>query len=254
MQYFDITVPVNKPFTVSAQGSFLYYLAGSAGGADSTIKVRCGYGTGAILLKPGQSIRLPKPEAKSDAWIIENYGGAATIVGSVLVGEGDFSDNRISGAVEVIDGGKNRTTAGSAFMGYGVKAGTAGQFIRVQLWNPPGSNIRLNVESVLCGAGAGATFAYGQFSGAALGTLIQQGVSKKSGGAPSVAQINVDSTAVSAVWPGTLFAVSIPANSSVSQKLVEPVVLSPGSGLVMWATTGNVDLGASFEWFEEANV
>ena len=59
MQYYDITVQANGRQLVEAQGTFLYYLSGNAGGADNTIKVTLGLGGTSVLLKPGQSIRLP---------------------------------------------------------------------------------------------------------------------------------------------------------------------------------------------------
>lgn len=105
MQYYDINVGVNKPQEVSAQGKFIYFLSGSAGGADSTIAVRMGNSGDVVLLKPGQSFRMPTGLSPIDRWTLSNFANILPIIGVVLIGEGEFEDNRISGSVEVLTAG-----------------------------------------------------------------------------------------------------------------------------------------------------
>ena len=245
VQSYDLNIPVGQSQAIDVAGDCVQFI--SAIDPFAVIEIRPNFAQGNITLKPGQGMRFSEQVQR---WIVFNKGSVA-LTGALLIGTGDFFDQRISGTVDVIDGGKARTLGGIAMMGYGVIAAVAAKFSRVQLWNPAGSGKRLCVESVIGSTGATPTFMYAQYSAAPLGTLIQNGISKMSGGTASVATINVDTTAVSAVWAGTLFAISLPASGSLPQKLVEPIVLMPGSGLIMWATTGNADLGTSFEWYED---
>jgi hypothetical protein len=91
-----------------------------------------------------------------------------------------------------------------------------------------------------------------QFSAAQLGTLIGAGISKKSGGANSLATINTDSTATQLVLPA-LIGMAEPNPGTQGFKFSEPVIITPGYGLVMYSSTLNTTMGASFEWYEEAN-
>ncbi|KAI3589321.1 hypothetical protein D9X30_4904 [Cupriavidus sp. U2] len=250
MQYFDINVPVNKPAVVNAKGSFLYYLSGSAGGADNTLKVRCGYGVSAILLKPGQAIRLPASEAKSDTWVIENNAGVATIIGNVLVGDGDFSDNRISGSVEVIDGGKARTQANGAFMGYSYDTGVASNLMHVQLWNPGTNTKNLYVEQVQIIAVTGG-LAQGvgiRSNTVALTTLGGNAQSKRLGGANSAAELRTQKS-VAAMGGPTM---GVLDKSVRLVKMAEPIMVAPGNGLLLFNAVAGEDLGAAFEFYEES--
>jgi len=252
MQYYDINVPANSTQRVAAQGTFLYYLSGSAGGSDSTLKVRAGFGGTTVLLKPGQSIQLPAGEVKGDTWILENYANAATILGVVLVGEGDFSDNRISGSVEVIDGGKARTLAGNAFGGFAYQANVAAQYTRIQLWNPAASAKNINLENLIgLATVTGAAVGHIRIINTALGTLSGTGNSKKSGGAASVMELRTDTTATVSPNNAALASLSIPVSQMQPYKPVEPLVIGPGYGVVFWGTAGNIDFGATFEWYEE---
>lgn len=254
MQYYDISVAANGQQDVQAPGSYLYYLNGSAGGADNTIVVKLGMGGTKVLLKPGQSVRLPADAKDIADWVISNYANSATIIGQVLIGRGEFTDSTISGSVQVIDGGKARTLGGGAMLSYVIKPAVAAQYGRVQLWNPVGSGRRLNVESLLVNSGNSVISAYGLISAGVLATLSQAGVSKLSGGAASVASLYTDSNGAAPPQVGALFTASLVAGATLPIKFAEPIVLMPGSGLHLWGTVPNADLGATFEWYEESNI
>lgn len=100
MQFYDINIAPSDAREIQVQGDYVYYLSGSAGGADSTITLRDVSGSDTVLLKPGQAYRLGTG-GRNVRWIVGNYAGTGTIVGLLLMGEGEFSDNRISGSVEV---------------------------------------------------------------------------------------------------------------------------------------------------------
>ena len=147
MQIYDFTVAANSQRQLDAPGTYFYYYSGSAGGADQTITLR-GVSSGLrIVLKNGQSLRLPKGQNPETSWYIGNYANVATIVCTVIVGMGEIQDNRIQGSVEVVDGGKNRTLANLAFAGYAGVLNVAAQMSQVLLWNPSTTK-NLVVESI----------------------------------------------------------------------------------------------------------
>lgn len=253
MQYYDINIGANKQQIVEAQGKFIYYLTGNAGGADTTIKVTFGLGGTSVLLKPGQSIRLPAAAKPIDTWRIENYANTATILGQVLVGDGDFKDTNTTGMVQVIDGGKSRTLGGGAFSANNSVPSVAGQYSRCQLWNPANSGVRLVVESIsLVAANGTAAVAQLQFNQAQLANDQGAGMSKLGGGAAAKAHIGYDSNA------------SLPSGGSLGQYQAqtsgfmifvpkEPYIVPPGYGLVMWSLLQNMNYNTWWEWYEETN-
>ncbi len=104
LQYYDISLAVNESKEFSAQGRYVYYLAGTtplitggvtpAAAGNQAIRIKPAQGGGGeIILMPGQSMRLPDDEKAPSAWRITNYKQAEAITGTVLIGEGEFVDN-----------------------------------------------------------------------------------------------------------------------------------------------------------------
>lgn len=253
MQYYDITVAANGRQLVEAPGSFLYYLNGNAGGADSTIKVTLGLGGTSVLLKPGQSIRLPANVKPIDTWRIENYANAQTILGQVLVGMGDFHDSNVTGTVQVVDGGKARTLSGAAFMANGQQTAISAQYALVQLWNAPGSQKNLVVEAIAINSSTAQQIGYG-FASSAYTTAGGWGVAKKAGSQASAASRIFYQTQAAAPWTTNtgMGVITVPALQTVEKSLHEPIVVAPGYGIAAWASVVNTDLNATFEYFEES--
>ncbi len=251
MQSFDFNLAINDVRRVEVLADYVYYLEGSAGGADSTIGLKTETGSDTVLLKPGQAFRLPRGQS-SARWIITNNAKQAAIVGRLFLGEGDFSDNRISGSVEVIDGGKNRTLANSAFAGGAYCPALASNYPQVQLWNPSGSG----VNAIITGFGGGSSGAIASIasaiktSGGSLASLAQLGLSKLAGGAAAKCQLRYGNSLTLAVPNLT----SIQAQANVAQlyKFSEPIVLPPDTGLLLVANGVGADLNAFFEFSEAA--
>jgi hypothetical protein len=250
MRDFDFNVAGGGgTFRINSEGKYLRYTSGSAGGGSTRIIVR-GLDTGVqIPLSPGQSMRIPASER---TWLLTNNNSAA-IVGAVIIGDGTVDDATVAGVVEVIDGGRSRTLGAAAFGGYAFQAALAANSALVQLWNPAGSNRRIIVERVspVTDTNNGAWIATGV---AQLSTLVGQGVSKLVGGAASIMQIRRanDPTFPSGV-PLDAFVLANSATVIKGYNPISPVVIPPNSGLTAWST-GPAGLGASFEWYEEANV
>lgn len=256
MQKYDFTAPASgAPQVVNAPGRYIKYITGNAGGNDASLIVTPGGKPGSkIILYPGQAVTLPHDAPMPNSWTIANALGAGAITGTVVVGNGKMDDNTLQGVVNVVDGGKARTLSGNAFAGYGSVAGVAAQYSRVQLWNPASNPNRVVVENITLLANGGSLAAVIQFNNAALAAQSQFGVSKKSGGAVSAASINTDTTATVITPVGPLIGMAESTPSTQGFKLAEPIVLTPGYGLLMYASTINTTMGASFEWYEEPNV
>jgi hypothetical protein len=248
MQHFDISLPPGTAREINVQGSYVYFLEGSAGGADATIELRNVSGSDTVLLKPGQAFNMGGG-AENVRWIVSNYKSQGTIIGRLLMGSGEFSDNRISGTVDVVDGAKNRVLSEMAFTGYGYQAGAAGNYAHVQLWNPPGSGKNVYVEQL--NFFSGSAFASGVAVRSAVAALTNLGEvmhSKKMGGADSgAAQLRIQSNAAP-IGVKNLLNMS---GTLPTFKFSEPMLIVPGTGINLYNGNLAADLAVTFETFEE---
>lgn len=246
MQYYDITIPAGGARVLNAPGTMMRYYSGAAGGADETIIVRPNTGAGGVLLKPGQTVRLP---AKTDTWTIQNFANAATITGRVVVGLGSFEDDRITGEVSVIDGAAARSKAGIAYWATDLSGPVAGQYSHVQLWNPAGSGKNVIVSEMGFSCSVAGVVNLRSYN-AALTTLGNVQAPKMVGGPASVAQARDQTNA--SILGGTIASFEVAALSTFSQKLIDPIILPPGQGLVVVGTTVNIVVRASWQYYEES--
>lgn len=246
MQTYDIQISsASDVERINAQGDYIYYLSGSAGGSSDCIEVR-GINTGfRVHLKPGQGMRLPMGKVERDWLIKPSLSIAGSLYGAVVIGEGEIFDNRVTGSVEVIDGGKNRTNADISHMGY-VSCANDGVIAHLQLWNPVNSGKNLIVEQLLNVAPAASIPQFG-FNKAQISTNSGAGKSKKDGGNTSVAQLRSQASAT--VLENGIICLMQP-NSVL--RMTEPLIVSPGNGLIIRQNTSGYDLACSFEWYEEA--
>jgi hypothetical protein len=249
MQLYDITIAPNTTRQLDAPGSYFYYYAGSAGGADSTITMR-GLSSGLrIVLKPGQAFRLPRGENET-SWVLTNFSNTATILGTVIVGDGDITDNRVTGSVEVIDGGKSRTLANTAFSS-NVYLGVTATNANLQIWNPSNSGKNVILEKFELSSSVDVASQYG-FTTTQLSTLLYKTPSKLSGGLPGVAEARYGATGTQLMgateWLGSNF---MKANSVEVIEFREPIVIKPGYGFAAQAgMTGTLVLVA--QHYEES--
>lgn len=254
MQLYDITIAANTTRQLDAPGSYFYYYAGSAGGADSTITLR-GLSSGLrIILKPGQAFRLPAGQIET-SWVLTNLANVATIIGSVIVGDGDITDNRVTGSVEVVDGEKYRTMAGGMFVASSYSPAAAGNYSFVQLWNPAGSGKNLIVGQIgLSTSLASAINIYFSNSQhASLNSAPQRYQNKLSGSASiPVAQARYKQSAIFETFPmGLGWSPYCQANNMVPWPIKGALVVQPGYGMNAVAAVQNTDLVMNCEWFEE---
>lgn len=242
MMNFPLNLAVGFAQPVNQVGNYVYYKAGSAGGADPSIKVKTDLGDEYILM-PGQGFRLDNRTFTNLQ--ITNAGAVATIIGSLLIADGGFFDNRVTGSVEVIDGGKNRTLAQVAFIGQYSLAPGAGLRAVVTLWNPAASGKNLIVNQVSCNCAAADSMSVA--STQTQQTIIANGTAKKLGAPGAAGQIQG-----AAVAAATTIATLGSLQNGQIYRFTEPVIVPPGWGIVVSSSILQSPAGASFEWYEEA--
>ncbi|WP_175899096.1 hypothetical protein [Burkholderia vietnamiensis] len=247
IQSYDIQIPAGGTQLLEVGAQIFDFL--SSGSAFDTIQVLPEFQQGNVTLKLGQGFDAGKVVNR---WFVKNPGTTA-INGTVVLSTAGFRNFRISGDVNVLDGGKSRTLSGVSFLAYGNSTGVASQYGRVQLWNPVGNTNRLIVSGGTLLANAVAQVATLDFMTAPLANVGENGVSKKSGSATSTAYLTWDTTLTASALP-VMKALSCQANLSQDFKLSEPIVVLPGAGLVMYSSFQNAFIGAGFEWYEEPNT
>lgn len=189
---------------------------------------------------------------------ITNGATAQTI--KHFYGSGDAGSRRTSGLVtidgasdvSVIDGGKSRTLAGGAFLWTVIKSVGAGVLPVAQLWNPAGSGKNLIVTRGCVSA----TVAGGVYMGvntAALGVAAGYVGNKKSMSANTSVASPLSSSPAAMVALTKNFGFMFLQNYGQWQlSLNEPIVIEPGSGLIVQHdTTTGLAIGGQFEYFEE---
>ncbi|KDP85610.1 hypothetical protein CF70_013000 [Cupriavidus sp. SK-3] len=241
VQSYDLNIPAGGAQNIDVAGDRVHFL--SAGDPAAQIEIRPNYAQGNISLKPGQGFRFSEQVTR---WVVFNKSNLP-LYGTLMIGSGDFFDQRITGDVNVIDNAKARTLANTSFITAIGAGGTAGTLAHCQLWNPAGRNVSLIVEGLEVSAGA-ATAVNIWLTNGALGTLQSNPVSKLAGGAASGAEGRVYNGA--AASGSQLFGTSLQANVPYQRRFVEPIVLPPGWGMFAMNNTVNQSLNYSVEYFE----
>lgn len=246
MQNFDISIAVGSVRRINANGKFFRYYNGSAAGLDETILVT--YDGGSVTLKAGQSVKLNQSVSE---WLVSNYKGQASILGVVVIGDGEITDTSIAGSVSVIDGGMARTLSNGAFLASGASAAVAAQYSHLQLWNPSGSgkNVILEAFSFSTNVASGINF-YRDV--AQRSTANNAVVSKYLSGAVGVAVLRSENNAVMQFAGGVMLSYLTPASVVQTLNLKEPIVIPPASGLNFVTASVNVSVVGNFEFFEQA--
>lgn len=240
---FDFNLSANASQTIDVAGHFVKYKSGTG-----AIRVRMTTG-GYVDLLPGQGVWNVQ---FSSLTVVDRTGADNT--GIILAGAFDFRDDRITGTVDVVDGGRTRTLAGQAFMSWAnLGAGTAGQNSVHQLWNPANSGKNIVIEQIQISSTAGG-FAGVAFWNLAIANLVAanggSGTSKKNGIGVSAGQRRTEQTAVLPYTPN-LLSTALAPGVNFDRKFNEPVLLTPGMGLCVFHGSPVTDLAVGIEWFEE---
>lgn len=169
---------------------------------------------------------------------------------TILLTDGESGSSRIVGEVSVINGELMRVSSGVCFMAQGYQGGVAAEYQHVQLFNPAGSGRNVVVSKLIVISSVAAQAFRISVGSVAAAVLASAGVSKKVGGAASVAQIRTHSSAAPFGSLSMVAGVSA-AYDSREVPFSEPILLPEGTGLIVGSNAVNVSLWGSFQWLEE---
>lgn len=217
--------------------------------ATGTLEVAIDDG-GFVPVLPGQGF---KPAGGFNALTIRDTSNAAN-VGRITIGDGDFIDDRISGEVSVIDGGRSITVTGRAFIAVGYVSAGAGQWAATALWNKSTTH-RLVLKQVRYEYLAGGGYIPVQrLINATFGVVGSAPVNKDSNG-PTSSNSEVRNLINGGAAPAHIgeMAIDVAMGTWRTITFEQPIVLEPGFGYMF---TQNVAAGSQFaavwDYFEEA--
>lgn len=241
------------PFLIPANGSINLLVSGDyfkIKSATGSISVTGdSFGTLAGIL-PGQGLR----DTDFTRLTLTDETGSPN-AGYVLVSDGTFVDDRVTGEVSVIDGEKARTLAGGMYGGTPFSVvPSATNYSIVQLWNPAGSNKNLIVtQSSASVSSAAAVNWFWENTARTNDVTAVRAANKKAGAAMGVGTVRWDTG--SAVAPtfalGQLYSAFVQTNTVVNWGIKGAVVVPPGFGLSVLDNILNTALVVNYEWFEE---
>ena len=233
------------PFTIPANGSVNLLVSGDyfkvKSSTGSLTVIGDSFGALAGLLA-GQGLRDTN---FSRLTLVDETGAQNS--GYLLVSDGTFIDDRVTGEVSVIDGELSRSKSGNSYMCWGSTPAVVAQFGYLEIWNPSGSGKRIVVSDVSFSSNAVGTFLLSKLAS----TL---GASSKSFSKSSIASVSASNFGASTVAtvPGTVVDLALTAASQPFIKFFkQPFVCEPNSGLLIANNSANAVLYASFQFFEE---
>ena len=242
---FTLAAAVGAAQRVDALGGFLKVIAAPGGAIGVKLD-----GGAEIQLLEGQGVRLPDGQQFREV-TVRNLQAVAN-AGSIFIGDSRFEDSRITGVVSVIDGGRARTLAGQAFVGYVSVTGSAGCVPVVELFNNFATGVRTVIKALrLSTPTAGVIQLSNHNATLAQGPFDPQ--NKRLNGATSIAKLYRDPNL--AASPGVAFeSLNVGAGLVVPITLQEPIILDPGRSLVVSHQTLATTILATFEFIEEPNT
>ena len=152
-------------------------------------------------------------------------------------------------ATPTVDAALARTLAQMAMLAGITAPAVAGQFAHAELWNPAANTKKLYLESMLFSVATAGIVFMGDFS-AALASVGPIGFDKYVGGTAGVGAVRYENNAVAqitSIW--TSFNMAAGVNQVLNFR--EPIVISPGKGVVLQSSPVNTNLSVTFEWFEQ---
>ena len=228
VQGYDLNIGVGQAQAIDVAGDRVQFI--NASDPFAVIELRPNFSQGNIVLRPGQGYRFAEQVQR---WVVYNRGNVP-LSGSLMIGTGDFFDQRISGDVNVLDNSRSRTLSGDAFMSYMYSAASAGQTAHSQLWNPVGSGTRAVVRQ-FSGSSATAGIVVMTPHTSPIATLLPNAPKSRyvNVGRASKLEQRVESAAAFIGTSGNLYAQTIAAGGVAKEQFTSPIILDPGQGLII---------------------
>lgn len=238
---YDFTIPAGGSSELLVEGSY-YRILESTG----ALEVRRDGGSALGPIYPGQGER-----AQYKRLTLVDKSGAGNS-GLMVVGDDTFIDDRISGLVEVIDGGKVRTKTELSFVAGFYANASAGQYGAMQLLNPAGSGRDLVVTQINYSRKSIWGVYLARYATPLANNLAANITNKVIGAGAPVAQFR---RGWSGSILGSIFTYVHLADSTVSQlRFADPMIVPQGEGIVCVCDSVNIELAATFEWYEEVRA
>lgn len=246
---YPLTIPAGGQFSLLAVGSYFKILTAS-GSFEVTGDAFGQLGS----IQAGQGLRLQNPDTTAAMFTrltFRDTSGAANNLTVLVAGDG-FIDDRVTGEVSVVDGGKTRTLAQQTFMTSISCAAAAAQISHVGLFNPAGSGKNVIVKAYRMTTAPAAFVRVGVIAGNLMTTPLGQGRSKLSrGGAGALSTALARSLQAAALAGDDWDYLGASSTASTIVTLQEPIVLEPNFSMYIAPTAINIGITAAVEWTEE---
>ena len=238
-----------KPYNVA--GNFVA-IRSATGLTDGSVDIRFWYRGQSLPVDmigcdPGDKVSIPGPGF--------DYMEVTSAVAQTLdlkVLRGDAGSDRITGNVSIISGELARVKSGVAFLGGGYQAAVGGQISHVQLWNPAGATRRI-VTKLTLGALVATSLYIGRNAAQLANASALFGASplnKLSTGAASTSLNRMEANAA-AIGTALAQAGVIAGYVPFVYTPTEPLILEPGSGVIVRNSVANADVLATWDFWEE---
>lgn len=236
---------------IHARGTFARYEAGTAGGADETIRLRAD-GQDLGLYRPGDSIELPMP---ASVWELQPV--TPTTSGELRIGMGRVQSARLVGNVRVIDVGSEKTAVGQQFLGSGAAGPFSTNGCMVGLRS---LSRQVNVKSISASStNAGEVLLWSCTGDPTANQSITAGfaVNKLIGAPASSARritgttAGIDPTVGELPGANPITSVWVPANQTTPVPITTPIVLPAGAGLVVHCRALNRNVAVLLDFEEQ---
>lgn len=182
--------------------------------------------------------------------LVLNDRSGALNNGTILIADNAFIDDRISGEVSVIDGGKARTLSERAGFATVARIADVALVSNSQIWNPSTSGLNVFVQKITYTSTTGAGIIGLRSNTVALNTSAGNPASKNLGNVISAIEIRSE-TSAAALGVGQLNNFVSAINTPTTQELKEPICIRPGVGMVFSGGIINYGISVSVEFFTE---
>jgi hypothetical protein len=238
---YQFTIPANGMYPLPVNGTMFKVLS-----STSTLSVAGdSFGTlGAVL--SGQGLR----DAPFQLLQFTDTSGGANLV-RVLVADSGFIDDRVSGEVSVIDGGKARTLAGQVCIATGNISLVAAKNSALGIWLPAGQTRRLIVKRAYVSSPTAQTIYALDITAALTSTSAPKSMNLNGQAYAGAALTTYDNLAAQPGGSAIVGVFQVQASQMLPIQFDEPFTIQTGHGLAFFATAQGTDFMVTVPALEE---